>query len=857
MGKTYDLSLGNFGPYNKQYYGACHIADPKKGISFNIEMFPGFFRRSVLAGNSKSDTGIKLWGANAPLTRFVYRYELEWKDRIYCDVDYNITDDSQADICCRFVNNTDLPQSLDIALAVSLQLPVDMPGAEIVGFQKFSKAILPENTVCIDATEHSDICCATAIAPDGKMLGEEVQNGATGLGTVIDGRHFYSPEHFIKYETDVFSSKVGIRYRCDKDTALMISANGVSYNLPLTAATDFQYAVVDIDPVLIKDLVIFATGEPVCVDCICLGEDVGSVRFEPIPHDLIPEKEMFDDHMILRYKDAPLPYTVKWQEGIRLSRQCYCADIGKMLQLTVNNHVTPVVRGIGEGYYEVLLSTPVYLAPGESQERHFRVFAGEEKTPVYHEVEHIRHTPEGEKYAFSQDMMRYNTLLNVVYPIYTRRQYIKHNTPGRFWNCLYAWDSGFIGMGLACSDFTRGFDCLNTYLTPVGDRHSPYIFHGSVVPTQIFLYKHLLDTFPDKADTLKTLYPMIKQYYNFYARLEYGKEQMSSGITKTWHLFYSSGGWDDYPPQDFLRYAAQRGEHATHQNTTPVITTAYTVLISGIMKQIAGILGYDEDIAYYEEVRERYAARIPCLWDEEVGYFSYMIHNEQGQPDAFLRYKDGTNYNMGMDGITPFIADACTETQAQRILGNIKEGLMTDIGICVVDKRAPYYSAYGYWNGSVWMPHQWILWKALIDRGETELCLEIAQKALDVWASEVDASYNCFENFMCHNGRGSGYHHFSGLSCPVSLFYHAYYVPGTVSAGWNATVTQTDSDNAGFLRSVSVRAEKDGTGLIICVGKAATFAINGKPVTARQMTNGTYSLTLQKGTNHISIKTDL
>ena len=275
------------------------------------------------------------------------------------------------------------------------------------------------------------------------------------------------------------------------------------------------------------------------------------------------------------------------------------------------------------------------------------------------------------------------------------------------------------------------------------------------------------------------------------------------------------------------------------------------------MKQVAGILGYDEDIAYYEEVKKRYAARIPCLWDEEVGYFSYMVHDEQGQPDAFLRYKDGTNYNMGMDGVTPFIADACTQDQAQRILSNIKEGLMTDIGICVVDKRAPYYSAYGYWNGSVWMPHQWILWKALIDRGEAALSLEIAQKALDIWASEVDASYNCFENFMCHNGRGSGYHHFSGLSCPVSLFYHAYYVPGTVSTGWNATVKQKETGDTGLLRSVYVQAEKDCTGLVICVGKTAAFEINGKAVTAVQMTDGAYSLTLHKGENHIIIKTDL
>ena len=29
------------------------------------------------------------------------------------------------------------------------------------------------------------------------------------------------------------------------------------------------------------------------------------------------------------------------------------------------------------------------------------------------------------------------TLTNVVYPIYTKRSYIRHNTPGRWWDCLY------------------------------------------------------------------------------------------------------------------------------------------------------------------------------------------------------------------------------------------------------------------------------------------------------------------------------------------------------------------------------------------------------------------------------------
>ena len=198
--KRYDLNLGDFGPYNKQYYGVCHVADKERGATFNVEFFPGFFRRSVLAGDSKSDTGVKLWGANPDLTRFCYRYELQWKDEIYCDVDFNITNDTQADITCTFVNNTDLNQSLDITLAASLQLPIDKPGSETVGFLTFYRPVLPDGVLCIDATEHDDINCRDTVAPDGKFLGEEEMGHTTGKGTAIDGYYFYLPEHFLKYD---------------------------------------------------------------------------------------------------------------------------------------------------------------------------------------------------------------------------------------------------------------------------------------------------------------------------------------------------------------------------------------------------------------------------------------------------------------------------------------------------------------------------------------------------------------------------------------------------------------------------------------------------------------------------------
>ena len=72
------------------------------------------------------------------------------------------------------------------------------------------------------------------------------------------------------------------------------------------------------------------------------------------------------------------------------------------------------------------------------------------------------------RFALGQQLMNAVLCTNVVYPVYTRGQYIRHYTPGRWWDCVYTWDSGFIGMGLAQTSLRNAFDCLNTYLMPPG-----------------------------------------------------------------------------------------------------------------------------------------------------------------------------------------------------------------------------------------------------------------------------------------------------------------------------------------------------------------------------------------------------
>ena len=110
---------------------------------------------------------------------------------------------------------------------------------------------------------------------------------------------------------------------------------------------------------------------------------------------------------------------------------------------------------------------------------------------------------------------------NVVYPVYTRGQYIRHYTPGRWWDCVYTWDSGFIGMGLAQTSLRNAFDCLNTYLMPPDSVDAAFLHHGSMVPTQFYLYAELLNRTSSR-ELAAYCYPRLKLYYRFFTGQEGG-----------------------------------------------------------------------------------------------------------------------------------------------------------------------------------------------------------------------------------------------------------------------------------------------------------------------------------------------
>ncbi len=164
--------------------------------------------------------------------------------------------------------------------------------------------------------------------------------------------------------------------------------------------------------------------------------------------------------------------------------------------------------------------------------------------------------------------MAATVLCNVVYPVRTRGTWIRHYTPGRWWDSLYTWDSGFIGLGLAELDPDRAVDTLNAYLTAQDTEDAAFIHHGSLVPSVLSLFG-AVESYAI-AVAVAVFYPGLRRYHRFLAGEAEGldhKDDLRSGLIRPWDYFYNSGGWDDYPPQVHVhRYGLQQDCGTGHQH---------------------------------------------------------------------------------------------------------------------------------------------------------------------------------------------------------------------------------------------------------------------------------------------------
>jgi hypothetical protein len=432
-------------------------------------------------------------------------------------------------------------------------------------------------------------------------------------------------------------------------------------------------------------------------------------------------------------------------------------------------------------------------------------------------------------------------LTNVVYPVYTRRSFIRHYTPGKWWDCLYTWDSGFTGLGLLELDTERAVDCLNAYTTPPGDPQAAFLHHGSLVPTQHYLFHELWNRTQDR-EIWNTSTRACASYLFFAGRLGSSTtRRMKSGLLKPGTTFTILAAGTTIrrsfrPPQPVGRHHHTRDQHSHGIRAAKSCSRLPELWANRKMCWSTGGHRAWEAVITDTPGMSRQAISATCVTRRTAAL-------------EFL-HESGQNYNIDWTG-PAFFAGACTPEQENLILERmaIAGAAVDSLGMCTVDKTGCLLRVDGYWNGAVWFPQQWFFWKALLDSGQTAFAAQIAATALDTWKAEVDASYHCFEHFIVQTGRGAGWHPFGGLSAPVLLWYGAYHRPGRLTTGLDTWLhsLQIKDYNQNLEAELEYQGAARRTFAVLAAmspGKSYQAAWNGQPAPAYERFTGLLEIRL-------------
>lgn len=869
-----------WGPYSKKYMGISRVVDTDmpSGARFDFSVHPTVWNSSVPVPNVTYPSNYHLWSCKGDYSFYSYRYELMWKDMIYCDVSFSRIQNGAYLMRCEFVNNTDLKQNCILNGYSAMEYPKPF----------FAKLTAPDHAVVINANDYENYTYANPRPwdtenPDGMAKGQFSDFHFTdgfGLGDRCENYHVPAlglkpfgceKGDSVSYAADIkgFNSPVlTVRYRSATEGDAEFTLCGKKIVFP--HSEELAFAAFDLektDQIILESLGTAGIELDVLVVTEKGEQDRISVSLEK--HGFVPEIK--SEHcgrgicVSLYYPEEEQTYYILTNNEKTRQRtlDSGCLEDALPNRLSNGDHTYDELRRTfsesfsekksDEGFFHNVLVKSIFIDPN-SKHTEYMVISEKPFAPLtdaeYEAVYKAAATPEdnglnenGRKYTLSTDILRSTLLTNVVYPVYKHGQNVIHFTPGKRWDSFYTWDSGVIGVGVLEFSPEKAKYILETYLSDEDNRDFAFLLHGSLVPTQFAQYLEMLKRAEDKKPLL-ALYDKMMRYYRFLAGEDGSTTaKFKNGLLTTYDYWYSCSGMDDYPAQVYMI------DRQMMDKICPCISTSHIIRAAKIMKMVAEAIGREEDVQRLQQDIDHSTAALNALaWDEKCGYYSYTVYDENHQLCGYLRNEQGENMNKGMDGVYPLVAGAATPQRAARLLAHIKnpKEMWSKSGISAVDMSASYYFDDGYWNGNVWMSHQWFLWKTMFDMGEADFAYEIAKRALDMWKAETDFSYNTYECFGIKTQRGGWFHNFGGLSAPICVWANAYYKPGTVTTGFDVWTDHQYADENHAEISFKYCGSAAAYTILVCLSDRNSYkvSLNGKELDFVQREPGIIEITL-------------
>jgi hypothetical protein len=295
-------------------------------------------------------------------------------------------------------------------------------------------------------------------------------------------------------------------------------------------------------------------------------------------------------------------------------------------------------------------------------------------------------------------------------------------------------------------------------------------------PTNLLALWELLQKVHDR-ELLFRLYP--------YARRRHLELVMGGGRTPTeWRCAWPAG-----TPAGLFT-PSLTGQTATNGQGAGVATPdyiAYVIRSARLLRALAvqinrpapEIQGYTDDIAQATQALNN------RLWDARSGVYS------PGKPLVSDTVADLLPLIGGADALPPDRRAALLKALTDPAQFWSPHG-----GIRQVSKGSASYHAGDPHVGAVHVGINWLLWKGLLDLGETETAARLAANLLDGYRAAQTAAGGCPEWLDGDTGAAGGTDDFSGDACGLIPIYAAYHIPGTVSTGWNIQMLDHHYENS-------------------------------------------------------------
>jgi hypothetical protein len=164
------------------------------------------------------------------------------------------------------------------------------------------------------------------------------------------------------------------------------------------------------------------------------------------------------------------------------------------------------------------------------------------------------------------------------------------------------------------------------------------------------------------------------------------------------------------------------------------------------LAEIAEELGLLDDVSRFRrDAAQRTYLINRFMWDDSTGFY-YSVN--KGDHTFTFRKQDDMKRKeiIGFLALWSGVADKAKAAKLVEHLNNPDE-FNRKFGIPSLSADDPYYNAMGYWNGPVWLPWQYMIFRGLIDYGYKKEALDLKERVMKNAVHQLKQNNNFWEAY--------------------------------------------------------------------------------------------------------------